>query len=378
MKGKPLMSSIYEKYNLKQVINTSGRMTMLGVSTPRQDVIDAVDYGLNHYFEIKDLVDKTGAYIANLLNVEAAVIVSCASAGIAQSVAALIVKDNANLLVNLHSAPITVPREIVLPRGHNVNFGAPVDTMVALGGGKVVEAGYANECSAEQLEACITPQTAAILYIKSHHCVQKSILSVEQAVVVARKHNLPLIVDAAAEEDLLCYYQMGADLVVYSGAKAIEGPTSGLVIGKKQYVEWVKLQSGGIGRAMKVGKEGILGLTQAIESYLTLEKTTGQQMVERMTPFIDNLNTLTGISAKTVWDSAGRDIARAEITFDEAVLGRSTYDIVQALKTGDIAIYFRGYKANEGKIEVDVRSVDQQQLMTVFTCIKNLFTEKQA
>jgi L-seryl-tRNA(Ser) seleniumtransferase len=378
MKGKPLMSSIYEKYNLKQVINTSGRMTMLGVSTPRQDVIDAVDYGLNHYFEIKDLVDKTGAYIANLLNVEAAVIVSCASAGIAQSVAALIVKDNANLLVNLHSAPISVPREIVLPRGHNVNFGAPVDTMVALGGGKVVEAGYANECSAEQLEACITPQTAAILYIKSHHCVQKSILSVEQAVVVARKHNLPLIVDAAAEEDLLCYYQMGADLVVYSGAKAIEGPTSGLVIGKKQYVEWVKLQSGGIGRAMKVGKEGILGLTQAIESYLTLEKTTGQQMVERMTPFIDSLNTLTGISAKTVWDSAGRDIARAEITFDEAVLGRSTYDIVQALKTGDIAIYFRGYKANEGKIEVDVRSVDQQQLMTVFTCIKNLFTEKQA
>ncbi|CAI0886211.1 DgaE family pyridoxal phosphate-dependent ammonia lyase [Serratia marcescens] len=372
------MSSIYEKYGLKQVINTSGRMTILGVSTPRQDVIDAVDYGLNHYFEIKDLVNKTGAYIADLLNVEDAVIVSCASAGIAQSVAAAIVKDNANLLVNLHSASIAVPREIVLPRGHNVNFGAPVDTMVALGGGKVVEAGYANECSPEQIEACITPQTAAILYVKSHHCVQKSILSVEQAAAVARKHNLPLIVDAAAEEDLMCYYQMGADLVIYSGAKAIEGPTSGLVIGKKQYVEWVKLQSGGIGRAMKVGKEGILGLTQAIESYLTFEKTTGQQMVARMTPFLDSLNTLTGVSAKTVWDSAGRDIARAEITFDEAVLGRSTYDIVQALKTGDIAIYFRGYKANEGKIEVDVRSVDEQQLMTVFSCIKNLFTEKQA
>lgn len=216
------MSSIYEKYGLKQVINTSGRMTILGVSTPRQDVIDAVDYGLNHYFEIKDLVNKTGAYIADLLNVEGAVIVSCASAGIAQSVAAVIVKDNANLLVNLHSVPVTVPREIVLPRGHNVNFGAPVDTMVALGGGKVVEAGYANECSPEQIEACITPQTAAILYVKSHHCVQKSILSVEQAAVVARKHNLPLIVDAAAEEDLMCYYQMGADLVIYSGAKAIE------------------------------------------------------------------------------------------------------------------------------------------------------------
>lgn len=369
------MSSVYEKYNLKQVINTSGRMTILGVSTPRQEVIDAVGYGLNHYFEIKDLVDKTGAYIANLLQVEDAVVVSCASAGLAQSVAAVIVKDNANLLVNLHSAAVNEPREIVLPRGHNVNYGAPVDTMVALGGGKVIEAGYANECSAEQLAACITAQTAAILYVKSHHCVQKSMLSVEQAAQVAQQHNLPLIVDAAAEEDLMCYYQMGADLVIYSGAKAIEGPTSGLVIGKQPYVNWVKQQSAGIGRAMKVGKEGILGLTQAIESYLTVEKTTGAQMVERMSSFIAQLNTLKGVSAKTVWDSAGRDIARAEITFDKAVLGMAAGDIVQALKTGEIAIYFRGYKANEGKVEVDVRSVDEQQLMTVFTCIKNLFTE---
>ncbi|MHC5176026.1 DgaE family pyridoxal phosphate-dependent ammonia lyase [Serratia rhizosphaerae] len=371
------MSSIYEKYNLKQVINTSGRMTILGVSTPSQTVIDAVDYGLNHYFEIKDLVDKTGAYIARLLNAEDAVVVSCASAGIAQSVAAVIVRDNANLLVNLHSAPVNEPREIVLPRGHNVNFGAPVDTMVALGGGKVVEAGYANECLPQQLAACITPQTAAILYVKSHHCVQKSMLSVEQAAEVARQHNLPLIVDAAAEEDLTSYYQMGADLVIYSGAKAIEGPTSGLVLGKKQYVSWVKQQSGGIGRAMKVGKEGILGLTQAIESYLTQEKTSGAQMVERMSAFIANLNTLHGVSAQTVWDSAGRDIARAEITFDEAAIGISTSELVQALKNGEIAIYFRGYKANEGKIEVDVRSVDEAQLMTVFTCIKHLL-EKQA
>ncbi|MBA3156906.1 SelA-like pyridoxal phosphate-dependent enzyme, partial [Salmonella enterica] len=195
-------------------------------------------------------VNKTGEYIAKLLEVEGATVVSCASAGIAQSVAAVLVQDSDWLLENLHVTPIE-NNEIVLPKGHNVNFGAPVGTMVALGGGKLVEAGYANECSAAQLAAAITPRTAAILYIKSHHCVQKSMLSVEQAVVVARKYHLPLIVDAAAEEDLQCYYRSGASLVIYSGAKAIEGPTSGLVIGKTQYVEWVKRQSAGIGRAMK-------------------------------------------------------------------------------------------------------------------------------
>ena len=55
-------------------------------------------------------------------------------------------------------------------------------------------------------------------------------LGVAEAAEVARRRKVPLIVDAAAEEDLRLYYQQGADLVIYSGAKAIEGPTSGLVL----------------------------------------------------------------------------------------------------------------------------------------------------
>ncbi|PWC09403.1 DgaE family pyridoxal phosphate-dependent ammonia lyase [Brenneria corticis] len=363
------MPSIYDKYQLKQVINASGRMTALGVSTPHPEVVDAVVAGMNHYFEIKDLVDKTGEYIARLLGVEGAVVVSCASAGIAQSVAAVLVQDSDWLLENLHVTPIE-NNHILLPKGHNVNFGAPVGAMVALGGGAVVEAGYANECSPAQLAAGITSRTAAILYIKSHHCVQKSMLSVEQAAAVAREYRVPLIVDAAAEEDLQRYYRAGADLVIYSGAKAIEGPTSGLVIGKARYVEWVKRQSGGIGRAMKVGKEGILGLTCAIEHYLGAVKESGAQMVEKMSDFISRLNTLEGVSARVVWDSAGRDIARAEITFDQAIAGVATADLIDALKQGEYAIYFRGYKANAGIIEADVRSVTAEQLDIVYRRIR--------
>ncbi|MDR0806718.1 MAG: DgaE family pyridoxal phosphate-dependent ammonia lyase [Enterobacteriaceae bacterium] len=370
------MPSIYEKYNLRKVINASGRMTILGVSTPKPEVADEVLFGLNQYFEMKDLVKKTGAYIAKLLGVDDAIVVSCASAGIAQSVAAVIVKDDSDLLLNLHSSDKQVPREIVIPKGHNVNFGAPVETMVTLGGGKVVEAGFANECSATQLAAKVTPQTAAILYIKSHHSVQKSMLTVADAAAVAKAYDLPLIVDAAAEEDLTAYYNMGADLVIYSGAKAIEGPTSGLVLGKKQYIEWVRLQGNGIGRAMKVGKEGILGLTLAIELYLTAKKETGQEMVEKMTPFINDLNAIAGISAKVVWDAAGRDIARAEITFDEQAIGKNTFEIMKLLKQGDTAIYFREYKANEGKVEADVRSVSAPQLDVISAAIRQLVSAK--
>ena len=370
------MTSVYEQYGLKKVINASGRMTILGVSTPSAAVVERVSYGLNHYFEIGDLVNKTGAHIARLLGCESALVVSCASAGLAQCVAAAIVQDDDWLLHNLHIQPLLVADEIVMAKGHNVSFGAPVGTMVALGGGRLIEAGYANECSPQQLSAAVTTQTAAILYIKSHHCVQKSHLSVQQALEVAQQHGVPLIVDAAAEEDLQAWSAMGADLVIYSGAKAIEGPTSGLVIGKQQPVEWVKRQAHGIGRARKVGKEGILGLTLAIENYLTQQKVTGAQMVEKMTTFIAQLNGLQGIGAQVVWDSAGRDIARAEIHIDEKTTGRTTSGLVQALKSGDPAIYFRGYKANEGIIEVDVRSVSASELVLIFTCLRRQINQE--
>ena len=36
----------------------------------------------------------------------------------------------------------------------------------------------------------------------------------------------------------------------------------------------------------------------------------GQEMVDKMTPFIDSLNQINGVSGRVVWDSAGRDIAR--------------------------------------------------------------------
>ncbi|POZ60964.1 DgaE family pyridoxal phosphate-dependent ammonia lyase [Chromobacterium alticapitis] len=369
------MSSIHDKYRLKPVINASGRMTILGVSTPAPAVMDAARQGMAHYFEMPDLVDKTGDHLAGLLGAEAATVVSCASAGIALSVAAVIVRDDPDLLVNLHAKPASGPDEIVLAKGHNVNYGAPVATMVALGGGKVVEAGWANECTPAQLDAAVTARTAAILYIQSHHAVQKSMPTVEEAVAVARARGVPLIVDAAAEEDLRLYYRLGADLVIYSGAKAMEGPSSGLVLGRRQHVEWVKLQGKGIGRAMKIGKEGILGLTAAVEHYLSTPKAGGTEMARRLEPLLARLNRLPGIRAQVAWDSAGRDIARAEVAFDPSAAGLDAAAAAKRLKAGNPAVYCREYHANEGRLEFDIRSVDDAQLATLGHCIETLLKE---
>lgn len=355
----------YEKYNLKEVINASGKMTILGVSKVSDEVLAAQQFGGQHFFEMADLTIQTGKHIANLLGAEDGIVVSSASAGIAQSVAGVIGEGNLYHVYHPFTNQIT-KREIILPKGHNVDYGTPVEVMVELGGGQVVEAGYANMCSAEHLEMMITPNTAAILYIKSHHTVQKSMLTVDEAAAVAKRHKLPLIVDAAAEEDLVKYREAGADLVIYSGAKALGGPSSGLVIGKASYIEWVRLQGKGIGRAMKIGKENILGLTTAIEEYVGDGSESGASMKARLEPFITALNQLPHLQASVEQDGAGREIYRAKVQIkDSAPL--SAIEVIEKLKEGQLAIYTREYRGNNGIIEFDIRAVNEQEMQQIVT-----------
>ena len=81
---------IYEKLSLKKVINASGKMSILGVSKVSDAVLEAQKFGAQHFFEMSELTKKVGLHIANLLGTENAVVVSSASAGIAQCVSAVI------------------------------------------------------------------------------------------------------------------------------------------------------------------------------------------------------------------------------------------------------------------------------------------------
>lgn len=168
------MSDVYEKYGLKRVINASGKMTILGVSKVSDGVLEAQKFGGQHFFEMSELVLKTGQHIAKLLGAEDAIIVNSASAGIAQAVAGVIGQGSKYHAYHSGTERIT-RRDIVIPKGQNVDYGAPEEVMIQLGGGHVVEAGYANMCSPEHVDMMINDNTAAVLYVKSHHAVQKKV-----------------------------------------------------------------------------------------------------------------------------------------------------------------------------------------------------------
>lgn len=364
------MMDIYEKYHVSRVINASGKMTILGGSRVHQTIIEQCALGAGNFFEVKDLLDKTGDYIAQLLDVESTYIVNSASGGIAQAIGAAICQDDYQKIMNLYD-PSNVKREVVICKGHNVNYGTAIEVTMRLGGAKVVEAGYANECTLESVKACINENTVALFYVKSHHCVQKGMPSPQDFIELGHQYDLPVIVDAAAEGDLVKYYQMGAECVIYSGTKALCGPTSGLIVGKKSYIDLIKMQYAGIGRIMKIGKENIVGLTSAIETYVHSPEMTIEQQKARLQQFNQTLNQLDGVIAKCVQDGAGRPIIRSEITFTN----KDAKEISHLLKNGDVHIYTRDYKANLGQIEIDIRDVNDEELTIISERIKEIVEE---
>lgn len=361
-------NSLHAKYGLKRVINASGRMSILGVSAPSDTVMNAMKHGGQNYVEIADLVDKSGDYIAQILGSEAAVVVNSASSGIALSVAAIVTQGNQRKSVRLHQE--TIPKnEIIILKGHNVQYGAPVETMVFLGGGKLIEAGYANEGKAEHIEDAISDNTAAILYIKSHHAVQKNMISVEEAWEIAQRRGVPLIVDAAAEEDIQKYVKY-SDLAIYSGSKAIEGPTSGIVGGKRTYIEWVKVQLHGIGRSMKVGKETTFGLLQALDEYIV--KVDKSEQEKEALQALMPLNEIEGLRVSIVQDEAGRAIFRARIQFDPEKACISAKQVVAELQDGEIAIYTRDYGVRQGYFDIDPRPLQGDDMQVIAARIREL------
>ena len=350
------MENIYSKNGLQAVINASGRMTKLGVSTISQGVGETLVEAAGNYILIDSLYEFAGKKIGEMIGCEDACVTSSASAGIALSVASLICKDNITMVHHLFDALLKIDkREVILLKGHNVDFGAPIAEMVQLGGGKIVEAGYANGSKLTDISDAVNENTLAILFVKSHHCVQKDMVDVKDVIELANTLGVPCIVDAAAEEDLGRYMQMGADMVCYSGAKAIEGPTSGFVACKTtELASNMRLQYKGIGRAMKIGKEGTMGLLQAIKEYLAGEHVCAVTKSD-LEQFAAKVNEIDGCKAVLIQDEAGREIYRAKISFDKNAYGFSAKEMIGKLQEGAAAVYTRDYQANIGSLAIDPR-----------------------
>ena len=79
-----------------------------------------------------------------------------------------------------------------------------------------------------------------MIYVMSDPQEAKSVLPIPTIIAIAKEKNIPVFVDAAAEEPMNpnIYMQQGASFVGYSGGKCLRGPqSSGMLLGKADLIK---------------------------------------------------------------------------------------------------------------------------------------------
>ena len=293
--------SLKEILGIEPVINCAGTLTRLGGMPLSDRVTEAMSAAGKESARIEDVQQAAGAYLADVCGAEAGYVTAGAAAGLTVGAAACIAGLSPAAMDQLPDTT-GLKNEIVVQRAHVTAY----SHALRVSGAKLIDVGYVGFPGQGitwgwQVEAAINDQTAALFYSVGS---AEGIVELPELVEIGRKHGVPVIVDAAAalppRSNLRHFIELGADLVVFSGGKAIGGPqASGILVGRSDLIESVALQHQdmdvypatwtfrdtylnskrlpgtphhGLGRPMKVGKEEVAGLVVALKAYLEADE----------------------------------------------------------------------------------------------------------
>ncbi len=93
--------NVYENLTFNNVINASGKMTVLCISKVSEDVANTMKEASQNFVIIDKLFDRVGKLISKIIGREDTCITSSASAGIVLSVTGVITGKNLTAIENL-------------------------------------------------------------------------------------------------------------------------------------------------------------------------------------------------------------------------------------------------------------------------------------
>ncbi len=268
---------LYRELGVRPVINARGNQTVLGGSSPSQEVLAAMAAANDTYVEMEELLARSGEVIAGLLGTEAAYVTSGCAAALALSTAACIAGMDPDKVGRIPDTA-GMKNEIVFQGAQRYSY----DRCYTIPGGRLVFPGDERGCTAQQLEAAFGPNTAALAYYMRPDW-KDNVVSLRDAVAIAHRKGVPAIIDAAAQIYPLDYFRdvaQAGDLVCF-GAKYFGSPHStGILTGKRALVEAAAAQgfigfetaSGPrpFGRAFKVDRQEVVGVVVAIRRWFAM------------------------------------------------------------------------------------------------------------
>ncbi len=360
-------SEILDRLGVRPIINAGGPNTKHSGSKPRQEAMDAMSAMSEVFVNIDELLLAAGKEIASLVGAEAATVTSGASGGLVVQAAAAVSKDDPAIIERLPDTS-GIPNELVIQKPQRFVY----DHLYLTPGTKFVEAGDASGCTPDQLKSAISPNTAGVIHLESPFR-NRGTVQLPQAAEIAHAHGLPLLADGASmlppRDNLRKYVSEGADLVSFSGGKAVRGPQStGFLIGKPEWVEYARLvnaPNATIARAQKVSKEEIAGLLAALRAFVDENEESETESYRRdMEMVLDRIVEIPGIDA-SIQHNYDHYIPHVVVKLTDSWRGPDGLELARRLMLGEQRVYVVSGYIGDREIWVDPLNIQPGELEIV-------------
>ena len=338
-----------------RVINVSGTMTALGASIVAPEILDDVQQVCGMFVDMNALQARASQQIAKLCGAEGGFVSACAASGISLSIAGCMTGLDLGWADKLPDTNGLTKTAVVLLKGHSVTYGSQLPQLIRTVGATPIEVGAANHAEAHQLRHALEGNVAAAVWVVSHHTVQSGLLSFPTFVELCREKGVPVIVDAASEYDLKIFLSLGAQIAVYSAHKFLSGLTAGIVAGDLEIVRaGLMHQTMGIGRPMKVGKEGVVGTISALERWTKLDHRTLQaEEYRRLSVMRDGISSIPQLLVEEVPDPTGNPITRLRVSPLLDKTSVTAGQLALMLKESTPNVIVRDHHVDLGYFEID-------------------------
>ena len=324
----------YRALGVRPLINAGGTYTTLTGSVISPEVRDAMAEASRYFVPLIDLQLAVGERLAKIIGVEAAMVTCGATSSIALATAACVTQGDPD---KIRRIPDTtgMKNEVIMVKSHRMGF----DHAARMVGTKIIEVE-----TPEELEKAFNEKTAMLFYV--HLYEQRGKINRNHFIAAGKRHNVPVFNDAAAElppvTNLSAIVGEGFDLVGFSGGKGLRGPqASGLLVGRKDLIDAAHKNnnphSDTIGRAMKVGKEEIMGLLKAVEIYRQRDHDHDQVQwrgfMERIAKMVGDVPSIQ--SEVYIPGPGGHPIPYLRVQWDQSKLGLTYSECSTALQEGE-------------------------------------------
>jgi uncharacterized pyridoxal phosphate-dependent enzyme len=347
IKGFGASGNVYKELGVPTVINGEGTMTVLGGSLMRPEVEAVMAQAGQHFVSVPDLEVAVGKRIAEMLKLPedyGAIVTSGAAAAMQSGLAGILTGNNPKFIEQLPDLT-GMKSEVIIQKSHR----NPFDHQLRSTGVKLIVVE-----SADDVKRAVGPQTAMMHF--SNFADDEGQIKVEEWLKLAHEHQIPAFIDAAADtppvSHLWDYAHMGYDLICFSGGKAIRGPQcAGLLIGKKDLVANALLNNSPhedtIGRSQKVGKEEIVGMVKALESYLNEDhEALNKEWQRRLDLISTRVKTVSGVSTAFPAPGIANHVPHLQISWDPQRINIAPRDAASLLRKSDPSIVLSASEKN--------------------------------